>query len=122
LGEPKDYEKLSFILKGAHTRDGSLSRVSPMNVTNVTASVRVKLLMSIGMILLSWSLTFGTSEDSVEAFDQARLKTSSAIDCCGAISVKGDTSSIFRNSTAPFSWLTNVTIVCNIRTVVSGEL
>jgi len=72
-----------------------------MNATNVTASVRVKLLMSMGMVLLIWSLTFGTFRDSVEVLDQARLKISSTIDCCGAISVKGDTSSMFRNSRAP---------------------
>jgi hypothetical protein len=73
-----------------------------MNATNVTASVRVKLLMSMGMVLLIRSLTFGTPEDSVEALDHDRLKTSSTIDCWGAISVRGDTSSIFINSAAPF--------------------
>ena len=101
MAEPKDYEKLAFLPKGAHTWDGSFGRVSPMNAINVTASVRLKLLMSIEMVLLIPSLTFGTSADSVEALDQARLKTSNTIDCWGAISVKGDTSSMFVNSTAP---------------------
>jgi hypothetical protein len=100
----------------------SLGIKLPKALMSVTASVSLKRTNNIGKYLSILSRTPSVSWLIVEALLQVKLKMSSTEGYWGAISVKGDKSSIRNNSKAPSGWLTMVKSVCNTKSVVSGGL